>query len=178
MTQPRLRLTSPANQFAVSHRATEWALAIRTLCGVAGAVAALIAGLLLLMAPNGARSALAISLWLVFTGLMFRSPGVCIPGLLIYLSVLGGMRRWLIPLLGWTPTDPLLLVCPAIVAVSVLNLVIRHRLHRDTRLARLIFWLLVIMAIQVVNPLQGGLSVGLAGILFTMIPVLWYYLGR
>ena len=128
--------------------------------------------------PVGQRGLLAL-VWFGLLGmLLVFSPRVGVSGLLVFLCVVGGMRRWLIPLLGWTSTDPLVLVAPAIAVLCLLNLLATRLLPRDTRLSRLLLWLLALMTLEILNPMQGGISVGLAGILFYMVPILWYYLGR
>jgi hypothetical protein len=42
----------------------------------------------------------------------------------------------------------------------------------------LIIALTVLMALEVFNPAQGGLTVGFAGILFYVIPISWYWIGQ
>ncbi len=37
---------------------------------------------------------------------------------------------------------------------------------------------MIIMILQVFNPLQGGLAVGIAGLMFYFVPVLWYWVGQ
>ncbi len=110
--------------------------------------------------------------------LLRRSPAWGVFLTLLYLSLLGGIRRWLVPALGWTSADPLLLVAPTLVLINFLNMLLTRRVPTDTRLARSLLWLLAIMFVEIFNPLQGSLSVGLAGVLFTIVPVLWYYYGR
>ncbi len=90
----------------------------------------------------------------------------------------GGIRRWLIPAFGWAPMDPLILVQAAVIGLYAIGLVAGRRLPTDTRLVRCLYCLLGIMALEIFNPLQGGITVGLAGILFVMVPALWYFAGR
>ena len=54
-----------------------------------GNAAALLLGVWLLMQPSGLRNALALGLTIACAGLIFRSPGVCVPVLLVYLSLPG-----------------------------------------------------------------------------------------
>ena len=139
---------------------------------------------LLLMAPTllqsapGERLLMAFSLFGIFFFLITRSPKVGLSLLLVYLGLLGGVRRWLIPDFGWTGYDPLILVMPALAVIPFLGLCLQRRVPRDTPIARLIFWLLVLMCLEVFNPLQGGLVVGVAGAMFYIVPLIWYYVGR
>ena len=132
----------------------------------------------LFQTPIGQRGLLAFVI-LGFVGmLLIFSPRAGVPALLVFLALVGGMRRWLIPLFGWTATDPLVLVGPILASVYFLNLLATRLLPRDTRLARLLLWLVGLMVLEIVNPMQGGIAVGIAGVLFYIVPILWYYVGR
>jgi len=48
----------------------------------------------------------------------------------------------------------------------------------DTPLAKWVLLLMGIMALQIFNPRQGGLIVGIAGVMFLMVPVFWFWIGR
>src|SRR5439155_8376143 len=43
---------------------------------------------------------------------------------------------------------------------------------------KLVFILLAIMAVQALNPLQGGIMVGLTGVICVMIPMCWFWVGQ
>lgn len=96
---------------------------------------------------------------------------------IFFLSLLGDLRRLLIPFTGWSPNDPLLLVAPAF-ALFLILLPGSRRLRVDTPLSRWIFALMMLMAVQTLNPLQGNLTVGYAGALFYIVPLFWYWIGR
>jgi hypothetical protein len=95
-----------------------------------------------------------------------------------YLALMGGIRRWLIPSLGQPNIDALLVVVPAFTLLRFSANFVSRRIPLDTKLSKWILWLLVIMSLEVLNPLQGGLEVGVAGIMFYIVPVLWYYEAR
>lgn len=135
-------------------------------------------GPLVLWSAPGQRALPALGIGCILFLLLRRSPSWGVGLTLVYLAVLGGVRRWLVPALGWTSTDPLLLVGPGLVAAWFLNLLLIRRMPTDTRLSRALLWLLAIMFAQIFNPIQGGIGVGLAGVLFTVVPLLWYYYGR
>ena len=135
-------------------------------------------GPLALWSAAGQRALPAVGIGCILFLLLQRSPAWGVFLSLLYVSLLGGIRRWLVPALGWTSADPLLLVAPTLVSVNFLNMLLTRRVPTDTRLARSLLWLLAIMFLEIFNPLQGSLSVGLAGVLFTIVPVLWYYYGK
>jgi hypothetical protein len=91
---------------------------------------------------------------------------------------MSGARRWLLPYFGYSGYDPFLLVSPFIVGLTFANLLLRRLIPRDSAISKLIYWLLIVMAVQILNPLQGGIMVGLGGALFYIVPVLWFYIGR
>ncbi|HZO89116.1 MAG TPA: hypothetical protein VFB38_12335 [Chthonomonadaceae bacterium] len=140
-------------------------------------VAAVLALAPLAMRSDGGRRALLASSAFVALFSM-RATGAFPLCALAYLAFLGGIRRYLIPVLGWSGNDLLLLVCPAVAGLIFGGKAFARQLPRDTRLARLLPWLLLIMALQIFNPMQGGLEVGAAGALFYIVPLLWYYVGR
>ncbi len=132
----------------------------------------------LFQTPIGQRGLLAAIVFGLIGMLLIFSPRVGVSALLIFLAVIGGVRRWLIPLVGYTTTDPLVLVGPALAGLFFLNLLATRTLPGDTRLARLQMWFVGFMVLEILNPLQGGITVGVAGALFYIVPILWYYLGR
>jgi hypothetical protein len=141
-------------------------------------VLAFVCGPFVFWAPFGMRAFLAVAISAILFMLLVRSPKQGVVFSFIYLSLLGGLRRWLIPALGWSETDPLLLVGPTLVLLYFANLMLSRRIYRDTAVARLLLWLLLFMFVEIFNPLQGGIGVGLEGIIFSIVPVLWYYYGR
>ena len=133
---------------------------------------------LLLGTPVGQRGMLAGVIGGILLMLVIKSPRDGMVMTLLFLGVLGGLRRWLIPVLGWPPQDPLVLVQGAIVGGSFLFLMGSGRLPWDTRLSRCVACLLGIMFFEIFNPAQGGIAIGFAGVLFMIVPLLWYYAGR
>jgi len=95
-----------------------------------------------------------------------------------YLTVMGDIRRLLISVAGWAGTDPLLLIGPAFAIVVTAYVMAGRRVHFDTTLAPWILGLMAIMILQIFNPRQGGLMIGVAGALFYIVPLLWYWIGQ
>ena len=80
----------------------------------------------------------------------------------VYLCIMGGLRRWVIPVLGFVSIDALLLIVPSLTILRFLSNLFTRQLPLDTRLAKMIFWLIAFMALEVFNPLQGGLEAWIA----------------
>lgn len=108
-----------------------------------------------------------------------RSPRSGVFATLLYLPLLAFVRRLLIADAGWTSTDPLLLVAPAVVGILLLQLFVveRRRLITD-RASQLVVALLVTAVLEVANPSGGGLVVGAGGLLFIGVPLGWFFIGR
>lgn len=95
---------------------------------------------------------------------------------LTYLILMGDLRRILAVAVGQPAQDLLLLVGPVVAFVLAFPLLLRLRLSDGISKAMLA--LLGVMALEIFNPKQGGLSVGLSGAVFYIAPVLWFWVGR
>lgn len=96
-----------------------------------------------------------------------------------FLAVLGDYRRYAAFFQGYPASDPLLLVGPAAAAVLLLKATLsRGRAGERSLLSRLILVLMLLMIVAIFNPLQGGIQVGIAGALFYLAPLLWFWVGR
>jgi hypothetical protein len=95
---------------------------------------------------------------------------------LTYLFLMGDLRRILAVTVGQPAQDLLLLVGPIVAFVLAFPLLLRLRLSDG--LSKAMLALLAVMALEIFNPKQGGLTVGLSGALFYIAPVLWFWLGR
>lgn len=138
--------------------------------------AGLVAGMLamvpfvvrLLLAAAGAAAVLAAA---------EKRPRWLILALFAALPFLGFLRRLLIPVAGWSGTDPLLLISPvAVVCLLGFWLVRRPGPALSTPMTRGVTLFILVAGIQMFNPLQG-LAVGPIGGLFAIPPLLWYYVG-
>ncbi len=95
---------------------------------------------------------------------------------LVYLILLGDIRRIVAQIAAPWTFDPLLLIAPAITMVLVVPLLGSLRLREP--LSKAVLGLLVVMGLEVLNPKQGSLSIGLSGAFFYIIPVMWFWIGR
>jgi hypothetical protein len=98
---------------------------------------------------------------------------------LLFLVQLGLLRRLLIPLIGWSSYDPLLVVGPivAIVLVGRMILVPRRPLAEGW-VSKAILGLVALSVLEAFNPKGGGPISGLVGLLFLAAPLLWFFVGR
>jgi hypothetical protein len=152
--------------------------------GAASASPALIQLVLLIAVPfclqsvEGERVLVAmLAASLLFTLISF-APVAGLPAVFIYLVMLGGVRRWIVPILGFTTNDPLVMVSTVVASLYFAGILIRRAIPRDTPISKTVLALLVVMVLEIFNPLQGGLVVGLAGGIFYIVPIFWYYVGR
>ena len=95
---------------------------------------------------------------------------------LVYVHVLGDLRRLMDVATGVPDLDLLLLVGPFMAVLLALPILLR--LQVKDSLSKAMLLLTVLMAFEVINPAQGGLAVGISGALFYLVPVLWFWIGR
>ncbi len=120
-----------------------------------------------------------LTAFLVFAGLLVASAvdisfGLCLA--LVFLFLLGDLRRIMGVLVGFPKLDPLLLVGPAFSFVIALPLLLRVRLTDS--ISKAVFALMVVMTLEIFNPRQGPIAVGLAGAIFYLLPLFWFWIGR
>ena len=137
-----------------------------------------ISSIALLQGAEAQRVMLTASLAMILFALVSFAPMAGIPASLVYLAFVGGLKRAFIPIWGYTALDPLLVVIPFVVLLSFMNRIIQRQVPLDTRYDKIMLALTLIMALEILNPFQGGLVVGLSGALFYIVPIMWYYVGR
>ena len=93
-----------------------------------------------------------------------------------YLFLMGDIRRLIAVIAPQPQYDPLLLIGPAMAMFLAVPFLFRLTL-RDN-LSKAMLALLAFMTLEIANPLQGGLAVGLSGAFFYIVPVLWFWIGR
>lgn len=129
--------------------------------------------------PSGLPIALAGALSCFLVLFALRSPRFVIVALAGWFVALGLARRLI---LGVSPKDaygdPLLLVGPATWAVLTVLALRRGAFSDRGALTRAVLALMVILAFSALNPLQGGLTVGLGGVLLVVVPMAAFFVGR
>ena len=92
----------------------------------------------------------------------------------------GLLRRLQYLAVPYSTSEPIHLITPLGAFFAFLIVLHRHRLavFVATPVAKGVSLLALICLIQVFNPLQGGLFVGLSGALFILVPMVWFYFGQ
>jgi hypothetical protein len=100
--------------------------------------------------------------------------------MMLFEPLRGFLRRAQYLFLNYSDTDPIHIITPIVTLLAFAMLVHRRKLDilRATPLAGLVSILALIYFLQIFNPLQGGLSVGLSGAMFQLVPVAWFYFGQ
>lgn len=119
-------------------------------------------------------AALIVGAMLAFVA--YRDKVLCIFMTMAYLNFMGDIRRVVSLVAGPSPIDFLLLVAPAMAAYLAIPLFFRLKLS-DT-LSKSMFYLTVIMALEIFNPKQGGIAIGISGAIFYIVPMFWFWVGR
>ncbi len=139
---------------------------------------ALLAGVALSFGPL-TQVVLLVAIAVPVLALALRAPRHLVLGLAIWLAGVGLLRRLLYglgshALLG----DPLLLVEALVMVLLVGVALSRGAGRRRTRLANAVLVICLLALVEAVNPLQGGISVGIGGLLLVLVPVLAFWVGR
>jgi hypothetical protein len=144
-----------------------------------GILVSLGTALLIFLATEGrVRLAFTLIVLSILLGLARINVHVAILGCFAFLTVLGDFRRWLLPFEDWSSADPLLLVGPLVAIVLWVVAITSDRIKLDTPLSKWMLLLMSFLAAHIFNPLQGGLMVGVAGAVFMLVPLLWYWVGK
>lgn len=124
------------------------------------------------------RLALVLTVCLAFIGFGFSSPQTMFFLVVAWLAALGLLRRLVTLDAGGVSKDPLLLVEPVAFVILVLICARAGAFRRTTVLSK---WVLVLSGLAILgafNPVQGSIGTGLAGLLFLLVPMLAFWVGR
>ena len=139
----------------------------------------LVLGLLLALVVIGHfRIALSVSILGLLVAIAAFRADLGLFASILYLGLLGEIRRLLIFLDGWPSLDPLLMIGAVMAVVFVASTAAKREVKFDTAGSRVLGLLLLVMALQIFNPRQGSLVVGVTGALFYIVPVLWFFAAR
>ncbi len=137
------------------------------------------AGAIIASGSSALRLVLAATITFALLALFERDSRAGFVALVLWLPLLALTRRMLIGPVGWTTNDPLLLVAPTVVVLLAIKLfVLEHRRLAAELLSYLVLGLLALIVIGSFNPRNGSVAVGLGGLLFMGMPVLWYLVAR
>jgi hypothetical protein len=94
-----------------------------------------------------------------------------------FLLILGDIRRitdMIAP--SYAGLDLLLVVAPVFAIYLAVPLLLRLKV--DDKLSKAVLALMAIMLLEIFNPRQGGIAVGVGGAMFFVIPILWFWIAR
>jgi hypothetical protein len=102
--------------------------------------------------------------------------------LLIFLPFMAFIRRFIYSFNPYTGFDPILIIAPflTLFMASYVFLFCGEEIIKYAKKNKLIkyaSYFFILLILQVFNPIQGGLAVGFAGIIYWIIPFIWFYLG-
>jgi hypothetical protein len=123
-----------------------------------------------------------VLLMLLLLGLLCLSPRRGIYILLVFLPFMYFLRRQVLHFNEFSKTDPILLFPPLVTIAMFLGFIIFYtadfyRYLQRSLLMKLLLALQLIYFLEIFNPLQGSILVGLAGAMYFMIPMLWVFMG-
>ena len=125
----------------------------------------------------------------IITVLMFVI-GVCclriqtgVFALLLYLPFMAFLRRYIYVYNPYVSFDPILIISSIFTIFMFLYLVVFHLntivgSFKEKPVIRFVNLLFIWFFLEMLNPIQGGLTVGITGSLFFIIPIIWFYFGR
>lgn len=92
----------------------------------------------------------------------------------------GLIRRLQYLVVPYSATEPIHLLTPVVALFAFLMVLYRYRLglFLANPVSKAVTLLAMICCVQIFNPLQGGLFVGLSGALFILVPMIWFYFGQ
>lgn len=99
---------------------------------------------------------------------------------LIFLPLMAFLRRAVYFMSPYAKYDPIHLIAPALVLFIFVGMLLFHRerlsqTFKSNNLAKYVMVLLGLFVLQIFNPLQGGLLVGLGGAFYYVIPIVWFF---
>ena len=153
-------------------------LSPRTLAVLGAAAIAAVVVSSFLPERGAVRAGLAVVLGGLVAFVCLRSPSQGIFVTLGWLAILGGVRRLVTAFQADPKLDPLLLVGPLAIAVLFVTATAGGAFSRGSLLANGMLALGIVAVLWAVHPDQGGIDVGLGGLLFWLAPMLWFWVGR
>jgi preprotein translocase subunit SecG len=122
---------------------------------------------------------LSAMLWLMTMPLLVSLEASLI-AMMLFEPFRGLLRRAQYLIVSYSAEDPIHLLTPVVTLLALAVLVRKQRLNVfwATPLAGAVSVLGLIFFLEIFNPLQGGLFVGLTGALFMLVPLAWFYFGQ
>ncbi|MEK6336412.1 MAG: O-antigen ligase family protein [Acidobacteriota bacterium] len=122
---------------------------------------------------------LSAFLWLMTLPLLAGIEGALI-AMMVFEPLRGLLRRAQYLFVTYSATDPIHVLTPMVTLFAVIVLFKKERLSMlwSTPLAGSVTALALIFFLEIFNPIQGSLFVGLTGALFMLVPIAWFYFGQ
>ena len=122
---------------------------------------------------------LAATFWVMTMPLLAGLEGTLI-AMMLFEPLRGILRRAQYLLVSYSAQDPIHVLTPIVTLLAFAVLLKKQTLSMfwATPIAGWVSALALIFFVEIFNPLQGGLFVGLTGALFMLVPVAWFYFGQ
>ena len=122
---------------------------------------------------------LAAMFWLMSMPLLAGLEGALF-AMMMFEPLRGLIRRAQYLIVNYAGEDPIHLLTPVVTVLALMTLLRKERLNIlwSTPLATADSVLGLIFFLEIFNPLQGGLYVGLTGAMFMLVPLAWFYFGQ
>ncbi len=95
---------------------------------------------------------------------------------LLFEFLLGDLRRVVNTYAGYPKLDPLLLAGPVFALCIAIPILLKVKVSDP--LSKVVLGVTAVMTLEMVNPRQGSILVGMSGALFMLIPMCWFWIGR
>jgi len=150
---------------------------LRTLAASGGLA---VLGLLVAAATRGpyVRDVVAFAAGVALIGVFARLPALLLPSTVLWLTALGTVRRLVTEAGSSSRLDPLLLVGPLALALLTVEAARRGAFGTRTPLGKAVFALSALVVIGAGNPRSGHFFTGVSSLLFVLVPLLGYWIGR
>jgi hypothetical protein len=100
--------------------------------------------------------------------------------MMIFEPFRGLLRRAQYLVIDYAVSDPIHILTPIVTLFAAALILRTHGLNifRKSPLAGAVSLLGLVFLLQILNPIQGGLFIGLTGALFMLVPLTWFYFGQ
>lgn len=154
-------------------------VARRTGVALTAVLAPLLCGWVIVVQPSSIRLLVAAGLVLCGVVVAAQSPRSSMMLVLAFLPFLALLRRLLLEYTTWSAWDPILLVAPVVLGVVLVRaFVLERREPLPDAISKLVAALVLLSGIQAFNPRGGSVTAGAAALLYTAVPLLWFFAGR
>jgi len=137
------------------------------------------AGCIAIALVSGTHLGLVLVVIPIVIAMTWQSPRTMIAVMPVWMALLGLVRR-LTPGGGniTFSGDPVLLIGPVVIILLFIIAMSRGASQNRTRFATVVGSLSIIALLEAFNPKQGTLLTGLGGLLFILVPMLAFWIGR